>query len=283
MEHSHSVREEPAKRDAEASTATRVELQPIPVLLYHSVADAPAPYQPLFTVRPSTFAEHVAAIVESGRVALTITELAKALRGERTLPSRVIAVTFDDGFDDTPAAVELLRANGIASTVYVTSGRLKPGAGMSADALRAVVAAGAEIGAHTVSHPALDEIPLSQAAKEIGDSKRELEDRLGAEVPSFAYPHGSHDRHVRAAVIDAGFTSAVAVKNALSHPADDPFAIARWTVMRESTPDQVAATLAGRGLPLSWRGERLRTRAYREYRRMMRRVRARPMHTSDAG
>lgn len=274
MEHTEIVGEQPAKSDSASPASIPTELQPIPVLLYHSVADAPAPGQPLFTVRPSTFAEQVAAIVDSGRSALTITELAKALRGERPLPPRVVAVTFDDGFDDTPAAVELLRANGIASTVYVTSDRLAPAGGLTAEALRAVVAAGAEIGAHTVSHPALDEIPLSQAVREIADSKRELEQWLAAEVPSFAYPHGSHDRHVRAAVIDAGFTSAVAVKNALSHPADDPFAIARWTVMRDSTPDEVAATLAGRGLPLSWPGERLRTRAYRRYRRVRRRVRA---------
>ena len=71
MEHSEIVGEEPAKRDSASSASTVAELQPIPVLLYHSVEDAPAPDQPLFTVRPSTFAEHVAAIVDSGRSALT--------------------------------------------------------------------------------------------------------------------------------------------------------------------------------------------------------------------
>ena len=83
MDHTEIVGEQPAKRDSASPASTPTELQPIPVLLYHSVADAPAPGQPLFTVRPSTFAEHVAAIVDSGRIALTITELAKALRGER--------------------------------------------------------------------------------------------------------------------------------------------------------------------------------------------------------
>lgn len=266
--------EDPQLGAEPAASTTLVEPEPIPVFLYHAVSDTPAVGQPLFTVRPAAFAQHVAAIVDSGRVALTISELAAALRGERPLPPRAVAITFDDGFDDTPAAVELLRSNGLASTVYVTSGRLEPGGGMTPEAFRAVADAGGEIGAHTVSHPALDEIPLAQAVREIGESKRELEERLSAEVASFAYPHGSHDRHVRAAVIDAGFTSAVAVKNALAHPADDPFAIARWTVMRDSTPDEVAATLAGRGLPLSWSGERLRTRAHRHYRRARRRLRA---------
>ena len=49
-------------------------------------------------------------------------------------------------------------------------------------------------------------------------------------VHSFSYPHGCYDHRVRSAVVEAGFRSAVAVKNALSHDHDDPFAIARWTV-----------------------------------------------------
>ena len=75
----------------------------------------------------------------------------------------------------------------------------------------------------------------------------QLEEHLGSSVATFAYPHGDHGRRVRAAVIAAGFSSAAAVKNALSHRGDDPFAIARWTVMRDTSTEQVARILAGEG------------------------------------
>ena len=93
----------------------------IPVLLYHSVADTPAVGQEAFTVTPKRFAEHVAAIADAGLTALTVSDLAAAMRGERELPPRSVAVTFDDAFEDTQAAVERLRDAGIPSTVYVQS------------------------------------------------------------------------------------------------------------------------------------------------------------------
>ncbi|MGH2850523.1 MAG: polysaccharide deacetylase family protein [Solirubrobacteraceae bacterium] len=245
----------------------------IPVLLYHSVADTPAVGQEAFTVTPKRFAEHVAAIADAGLTALTITDLAAAIRGERELPPRSVAVTFDDAFEDTLGAVERLRDAAIPSTVYVQSERIDGPGGPSVHALREMHATGAEIGAHTVSHPYLDSIPPARAAGEIGESRRVIEQQLEQRVASFAYPHGAYDRRVRAAVIAAGFTSAAAVKNALSHPADDVFAIARWTLMRDTPTVALARVLAGQDLPLAWARERHRTRAAREARRMRRRLR----------
>jgi hypothetical protein len=57
------------------------------------------------------------------------------------------------------------------------------------------------------------------------------------------------------------------VKNALSHPADDPFAVGRFTVTATTGREQVRAVLDGRLAPVAWRRERLRTRGYRVVRR----------------
>ncbi|MDQ6605453.1 MAG: hypothetical protein M3Z06_02770, partial [Actinomycetota bacterium] len=82
----------------------------------------------------------------------------------------------------------------------------------------------------------------------------------------------AYSRVVRTAVGAAGYRSAAAVKNALSHPADDPLAIARVTIMRDTSTDAVAELLAGRGAPLAWRRERYRTQAFRTARRLRRRA-----------
>ena len=244
-----------------------------PILLYHSIADSPpAGQRDRFTVPPAIFDEHLAAIAASGRAAMTISEVARALTGDAPFPERAVAVTFDDGFDDTLPAVEALSARGISSTVYVTTGAIDTARGISLPALRALAGAGAEVGAHTVTHPHLDEIRAADCMREIRDSRHDLEQRLESEVASFAYPHGSHHRRVRAAVIDAGFSSAAAVKNALSHAHDDPFAIARWTVTRETTLDELEALLDGRGAPLAWIGERYATKAFRRVRRLKHRL-----------
>ena len=47
-----------------------------------------------------------------------------------------------------------------------------------------------EIGAHTVTHPRLSELPVEAQEAEIVESRRELEELLGRPVRGFAYPYG---------------------------------------------------------------------------------------------
>jgi peptidoglycan/xylan/chitin deacetylase (PgdA/CDA1 family) len=254
--------------------------QHIPILLYHSVADdvtgAFAPY----AISRGAFGEHLDLLIESGHTALTVSALVQSLEAGKPLPERPVVVTFDDGFADfADAAWPELSARDIPATLYVTCGPLggtsdwlrSEGQGdrpmLSWAALMELAEEGCEIGAHTVSHPPLDCLARAQAEHEILASKRQLEDGLGQPVPSFAYPHGHHDRHVRRMVIDAGFESACAVKNALSHPDDDRFALARITVTGDVSVATLAEHLEGRGVPRAHRRERLRTTAWRTVRR----------------
>jgi peptidoglycan/xylan/chitin deacetylase (PgdA/CDA1 family) len=240
---------------------------PIPVLLYHSVSKRDS-----FAVAPADFARHVEEIAASGRTALTMSELAEGLRGLRALPESCVAITFDDGYCDTVSAIETLRMRGLCSTVYITSGRV--GDGDAITAYQVGTLAGwqdsVELGAHSVTHTRLDELSTLAAVREIRDSKDAVQQLVGRRVDSFAYPHGAFDQRVRRLVIDAGYTSAGAVKNALSHQRDDPFAIARWTVRSTTSVDDLAAVLNGTGAPRAWPGQRVRTRAFRVVRRARR-------------
>jgi peptidoglycan/xylan/chitin deacetylase (PgdA/CDA1 family) len=248
--------------------------QHIPVLLYHSVASSPAPEIAGYCVSEQDFSAQIAAVAQSGREAVSLTELAARLAGSNAAgTSNLVCVTFDDGWRDNIAAAETLDAAGVPATVYVTSGYVGSEHMVSESELRELAdAPGIEIGAHSVTHPHLDEISAAAARSEIADSKSAIEQMIGRAIESFAYPHGAYDRIVREAVIEAGFTSAAAVKNALSHPADDRFAIARWTITDKTDASELAAILDGTGAPLAWRNERLRTRGYRQVRRARHRL-----------
>jgi peptidoglycan/xylan/chitin deacetylase (PgdA/CDA1 family) len=247
---------------------------PVPVLLYHAITEESPRGLERLTVRPSLFHEHTRAIADAGRVALTVTELAEALRGRLALPSRPVLMTFDDGFADTLNAVELLLGGGLAASVYVTIGLLGRPAMLTGRAVRALDELGGrvEVGAHALRHTRLDELSGAERRSEIIGSKSALEQILRKPVQSFAYPYGAYDRSVRQAVIDAGYTAAAAVKNALSHEGDDPFALARVTVTARTTAREIEALLAGSGAPLAWRRERVRTSSYRRVRRLRRAV-----------
>jgi peptidoglycan/xylan/chitin deacetylase (PgdA/CDA1 family) len=244
----------------------------VPVLLYHAISPRPPPGLERFTVHPRRFAEHVVAFRDAGRVGLTVSEYAACLGGGSPLPERPLLVTFDDGYADFLQAAEWLSAARLPSTLYVTSGAVGRQGMLSRRHLQSLGRA-VEVGAHSRTHPRLDELTPARVRGEVFGSKADLEDVLQRPVRSFAYPHGDYDQDVRQTVMDAAFASAAAVKNAFSHDRDDPFAIARVTVTAGTTTGRIEELLQGRGAPTAWSRERRRTYAYRAYRRMRRRLR----------
>jgi O-antigen biosynthesis protein len=260
----------------------------LPVLLYHSVG-APAGHEhDGWITAPEVFTDHMAYLHDQGYRTLTVSEYAAMLLQPMTeAPEHTVVVTFDDGFADfTDHALPIMTRYGITSTMYVVTGCVgststwlesvgegdRPMLGW-AD-IDSLAEAGVEVGAHTHSHPQLDIINRGTAWEEIRRSKGVLEDRLGREIPSFAYPFGFHGPRVRALVERAGFRSACAVKDALSGPGDDPLAIARVIVPGETGVATLADLLAGRGRPQAWRGERTSTKAFRVARRSAARARS---------
>jgi peptidoglycan/xylan/chitin deacetylase (PgdA/CDA1 family) len=59
--------------------------------------------------------------------------------------------------------------------------------------IRSLLAAGMEIGSHTISHPKLSRLPAELSWREIAESRSELEKALGVPVWSIAYPFGGTD------------------------------------------------------------------------------------------
>jgi peptidoglycan-N-acetylglucosamine deacetylase len=74
--------------------------------------------------------------------------------------------------------------------------------------MRSLRSQGFEIGAHTLSHCTLTQVPPDQARTEIFACKRVLEDLLGNEVGMFCYPRGRFDATAASAVKEAGYRGA---------------------------------------------------------------------------
>jgi peptidoglycan/xylan/chitin deacetylase (PgdA/CDA1 family) len=127
-----------------------------------------------------------------------------------------------------------------------------------------------EIGAHSHTHPQLDTLPPSAIAHEVLQSKEMLEDALGFEVTSFAYPNGFHCAKTRRVVQALGFASACAAMNAFSSSLDCVFSLARLTIRATTTTDELEAWLGGQGARVAPYPETLRTAAWRLCRRARR-------------
>jgi peptidoglycan/xylan/chitin deacetylase (PgdA/CDA1 family) len=235
---------------------------------------------------PGRFAEQMEHLAAGGFTSLTVARLVAALAGPTdAMPERPIVITFDDGFEDMHSvALPVLTRLGLQATAYIvtayvggTSRWLAPSGEaerpmLSRGQLRELDAAGVEIGAHGHRHLALDEISLGEAAREIDTSRASLEEIVRHPVATFAYPYGYHTARIKMHLRVSGFESACGVKQALSHPNDDQFALARAIVGSDTPTEVVDSWSRGGGLPISWRGERTRTKVWRIARRTKRAV-----------
>ncbi len=68
------------------------------------------------------------------------------------------------------------------------------------------------IGSHSMTHARLDKANPEEARREIVESKRLLEERLGVAVRHFAYPQGRHSEAVRRIAAEAGYRAAWAMR-----------------------------------------------------------------------
>ncbi|WP_404783344.1 polysaccharide deacetylase family protein [Altericista sp. CCNU0014] len=86
------------------------------------------------------------------------------------------------------------------------------------------------VGAHTVHHPLLSHQTTAQQRTEICESKSFLEDALGHEVSTFAYPFGVYDKRTPELLQDAGFDCACSTVEETVWHRSDRFQLPRFAV-----------------------------------------------------
>jgi peptidoglycan/xylan/chitin deacetylase (PgdA/CDA1 family) len=246
----------------EVMVVTHTEKQNIPILMYHSISSyASSKFKPCI-VSPEVFDQHLSYLEQYHYTPITVTQFVQAMaRGGDGLPPHPVVLTFDDGYADFyTKALPALQRHGFTATLYVatafvggTSRWLQyMGEGMRPmltwEQLAEINASGIECAAHTHTHRPLDMLPPSVVRDEILRSKELLEEHLGQQVSSFAYPYGYYSARVRPIVRAAGYASACAIKGALSSLHDDPYALARLAIKPDTGVLALATALStGRG------------------------------------
>lgn len=104
------------------------------------------------------------------------------------------------------------------------------------DALRDLARQGVSLGAHTQTHPQLDQITLEQAKYEIQASIADLQRELGSVLPIFAYPGGAFTEQVAALLPQAGVRLGFTTRRGLNDMSFvNPLCFARINIGQSST------------------------------------------------
>jgi peptidoglycan/xylan/chitin deacetylase (PgdA/CDA1 family) len=229
----------------------------VPILTYHSITRTPAPGFDAFTVHPSLFEEHLAALREHALDVITFGEVPDALAAG----TRAVAISIDDGLADVEEnACPLLARVGVTATLFVPSAFvgsrarwLSGPAGrrrlLSWRAIDALARQGFEIGSHGHKHLAADINFPDLVERDARRSRLELEDHLGRAVRSFAYPFGYHSSAAQAAVRNAGYWQACGVGDLPARAGDDRWALPRLQVWNDTTPEALVKLIMWRPTP----------------------------------
>lgn len=227
----------------ESARMKRRYLKHIPVLMYHKVPVEPFQTEHRVYITRDDFRKHLEYFRRKGFTTFTFRDydnFAGGRRDMRDFPRRPIILTFDDGYrDNFVNLLPMMKEFGFKGVLFLLGDASADynfwdadrgdhyDSLMSPDEKKAFVAAGWEIGAHSMTHPDLTSQDFGQARWEIEESKRRLEGDLGTEVISFAYPGGKVDERVKRLTKQAGFTFGVSTDTGGLHIEDDRFQVFR--------------------------------------------------------
>jgi peptidoglycan/xylan/chitin deacetylase (PgdA/CDA1 family) len=206
----------------------------VPILMYHYIRINPDPHDLLgfnLSVTPHDFAVQMLYLQATGFHVVSLGTAIEAIRTHRSLPSRPVVLTFDDGYRDfyTVAAPVLQRLN-FTATSFVVSGFLGRARYMTPQMVQILDAEGFTIGDHTVDHAALSSLPAARAAWEMSTARSALEGLIHHPVVDLAYPGGDFNPSVEQQVRQLGFQDALSTLPGPYHTDSTLYALTRQRV-----------------------------------------------------
>jgi peptidoglycan/xylan/chitin deacetylase (PgdA/CDA1 family) len=172
----------------------------IPILMYHSISEPSAtsmhPYY--FTeTAPDVFRRQMSYLRQAGYRTLTPAELLNRLHSPAINYERTVLITFDDGYRDFYTnAFPVLEEHGFKATVYLPTQLIRSDRQtflrkecLTWEEIRCLQSAGTVFGSHSATHSRLYFMSIPKIKSELQDSKDTIEQKLGSQISSFAYPY----------------------------------------------------------------------------------------------
>lgn len=204
----------------------------VPILMYHQVLPE-VKYKYRLGVSVNTLERQMRFLKQHRYNIITVKELAGLIRGKKKVPPRTICITFDDGYrDNYTYAFPILKKYGIPATFFVIVEEIGNAQKFGWGEINQMQESGVvEIASHAMGPEPLVNITAEDEVKrQIFESKRILEEKLGREAAVFSYPEGRFNSKIRQWVIEAGYKAAVATSPGRNYPSNDIFALKRLRV-----------------------------------------------------
>ena len=229
----------------------------VTILCYHTFDTA---LPSAFNLASGRFEEQMRYLWVQKIPVISLDDAVAHLRLGKPIPDGSVVITIDDGYKSArTVAWPILQKYGFPFTLYVYPAAIsKLRSALTWHDLRYLSAMGVDIQSHTLTHPLLTHpkkamSPQEYAVwldKELGESRRILQDELKKPVRHLAYAYGGYNEHVVSRVQAAGYWSATTCDTANVTRNVKPFMMNRRLVFSDTTTKAFVQGLRGRELTL---------------------------------
>jgi len=221
--------------------------EPVPILMYHVIHSPPpgAKFPDLY-VPPAEFDGQVRALKQAGYQGVTLDQVRSAWTKGTPLPAKPIVLSFDDGYRSQFAkALPTLQGVRWPGVLNLKVEQDPAQGNLTQSQVRAMIDAGWELGAHTITHADVTTLDATALEREVGGSRKLLQQRYGVPVNWFCYPAGRYDPTAEAAVKAAGYAGATTTQPGWANPDEDAYRLPRVRVNSGTSPDALLAQISG--------------------------------------
>ena len=216
----------------------------VPVVMYHRVINKSENEGIHGTyIYENIFREHMKYLKENNFSVITFEDLNNiGWRNRFDKNKKYIIITFDDGYvDNYELAFPILKEFNFKATIFlmgestynewdVKADGEKSFPLMSVEMIKEMQDYGIEFGAHTFNHPKLNKLSNDEIKYQIVDVKKPLEEKIGREIITFAYPYGILNDYAKKMVEEAGYTFGVATDSGSVCLSNDLYQIRRIAI-----------------------------------------------------
>lgn len=247
----------------------------IPVIMYHRVINKSENEGIYGTyIYEDIFRKHLQYLKDKNYTVITFKDLDKiGWRNRFEKGKKYIILTFDDGYKDNyDLAFPILKEFDFKATIFlmgksaynewdVKAGGERKFSLMSVEMIKEMQDYGIEFGAHTFNHPKINTLSNEEIEHQIVDVKKPLEEKIGKEIITFAYPYGILNDYAKEMAKKAGYTFALATDSGSVCLSDDLYQIRRIAIFPNTNLFSFKRKVAGNyNFIKIKREERLRTK-----------------------
>jgi peptidoglycan/xylan/chitin deacetylase (PgdA/CDA1 family) len=232
----------------------------VPVLCYHQIVteekyrERPTPY----AVTTNQFRKQMAFLAENNFYTILPDELLAYVRGQKKLEfngKRPIVLTFDDGNNDfVDHAQKVLDKHGFKGVLFIYPTYIfahKPRS-LTWAQINAVRKAGHAIESHTMWHPMLSTMTDAEQKAQFVDSKRNLDEKGGANVKHLAYPFGIYNSSSLRILKEVGYESAGTTFHGGNQVGENPYLLRRYLIVKGDSEKVFEQKTLARSIPLGY-------------------------------